>query len=312
MVRSTPVPSARAGLALLFAVLVLGADGPAAWLSLQSGSVASPPDRTRALTREEQEQFLLRATVVRTRSSNKGVTGTLRATLDDGTMTHDASIQVIDKYHDVFQSKQLREIGFRDTWRYNVAAYQLSLLLGIDMVPVTVQRRYAGQDAAFTWWIDDVLMDEGERLKANARAPASSPWNHQLWTLRIFDQLIENTDRNLGNMLIDRSWKVWMIDHTRAFRRQPRLRNAKNLERCDRRLLEALKALDAETLERKVGRWLRRDERDPILARRDLIVAFFEASPQRVYEPPDPEPTSGAAQIDGVASSTLLPAGSRK
>ena len=36
--------------------------------------------------------------------------------------------------------------------------------------------------------------------------------------MRVFDELIANTDRNLGNMLIDRQWKLWLIDHSRAFR----------------------------------------------------------------------------------------------
>jgi hypothetical protein len=33
--------------------------------------------------------------------------------------------------------------------------------------------------------------------------------------MRAFDQLIYNTDRNLGNLLIDGDWRIWMIDHTR-------------------------------------------------------------------------------------------------
>jgi len=39
-----------------------------------------------------------------------------------------------------------------------------------------------------------------------------------MWVVRLFDQLIYNTDRNLGNLLIDKSWRLWMIDHTRAFK----------------------------------------------------------------------------------------------
>ena len=44
------------------------------------------------------------------------------------------------------------------------------------------------------------------------------PWNAQLHILRVFDELIANTDRNQGNMLIDSRWKLWLIDHSRAFR----------------------------------------------------------------------------------------------
>ncbi|MFN2447490.1 MAG: hypothetical protein ABR606_18135 [Vicinamibacterales bacterium] len=268
-------------LALLL-TFALHAGLPPATLAGQ-GVAPAAPDTARTLSRAEQELFLERAKIVRTREMGKGVTRTLRATLTDGTTTHDASIQVVDERHDVFQSKRGTEIGFRDTWRYNLAAYHLSLMLDLDMVPTTVERKHAGKDASFTWWVDDVLMDEGERLKKKVQAPDREAWNRQLWTLRIFDQLIENTDRNLGNMLIDARWKVWMIDHTRAFRRSEKLRNDKNLERCDKAFLKALKALDAATLEKRLGRWLGKDELEPILDRRDLITAFFDAAASRVY-----------------------------
>ena len=39
------------------------------------------------------------------------------------------------------------------------------------------------------------------------------------FAVRVFDELIANRDRNIGNMLWTSTWKMWMIDHTRAFRR---------------------------------------------------------------------------------------------
>jgi hypothetical protein len=39
--------------------------------------------------------------------------------------------------------------------------------------------------------------------------------------MRVFDQLIYNTDRNTGNVLYDTGWRLWGIDHTRAFRVRP-------------------------------------------------------------------------------------------
>ena len=67
-------------------------------------------------------------------------------------------------------------------------------------------------------------------------------------TMRVFDALIANTDRNKGNLLIDKDWRAWYIDHTRAFRRSPELLDSELLVRCDRRLLAALRALDPATV----------------------------------------------------------------
>jgi len=43
--------------------------------------------------------------------------------------------------------------------------------------------------------------------------------------MRVFSQLVYDTDRNLGNVLISEDWHLWMIDFTRAFRNNPWLEN---------------------------------------------------------------------------------------
>jgi hypothetical protein len=88
--------------------------------------------------------------------------------------------------------------------------------------------------------------------------------------------LIYNTDSNLGNLLISKEWKIWMIDHTRAFRMMKELQNPKNLSQCDRKLLTKLKELNHEVLEQKLGRYLTKSEIQGLLCRRDQIVKFFD------------------------------------
>jgi len=127
-----------------------------------------------------------------------------------------------------------------------------------------------------TWWVDDRLMDELERHNKNINPPDLDNWAKQMHILRVFDQLIYNTDRNLGNMLIDKKWQIWMIDHTRAFRSQKTLLNEKNLEKIDRTLLANLRKLDEESLTTELKSYLTKTEIKALLARRDLIVKFFE------------------------------------
>lgn len=228
------------------------------------------------LTQEQQEAFLKKAKIVRTKESSKGVTGTLRATLRDGDVTHDAQIQTIDQSMQVFQSKQGVELNFRDSWRYNVAAYRLNQVLQLGRIPVSIERHHNGKAAAFTWWIDDVMMDEGERLKSKPEIPDNEAWNRQMWHVRIFDQLIHNVDRNLGNLVIDKGWNVWMIDHTRAFRLSDTLRSPKDLKKIERGALVRLKSLTAASLKATVGNYLTADEQKRVLLRRDAIVKVFE------------------------------------
>ena len=228
------------------------------------------------LTRAQKAEFLLKAKVVKTQSAPKGVTNTVRATLDDGSLTHQASIQVIDEYKTRFETPMGTEMNFKDTWKFNLAAYKLDQLLGLNMIPVTVERRYKGASGSFTWWVDDILMDEVDRTKKKIEPPDTENWNNQMHCVRVFDQLIFNVDRNLQNLLIDKNWQIWMIDHSRAFRMLTSLRESKNLEKCDTALLERLKGLTAETLKKELGGYLTAPEIKGVLTRRDRIVKTFE------------------------------------
>ena len=198
-------------------------------------------------TQDEREAFLSTANIVRTEAASKGVTKTLRVTLSDGAVTHDASVQTIDDSRQKFETPKGIEFNFRDTWRYNVAAYKLDRLLGLGMIPATVDRLYNGKHGSFTWWVDDVLMDEEERQRQQQRAPNATDWDQQMWTMRLFDQLISNVDCNKGNLLIDKGWNMWLIDHSRAFRLNGTPRSEANLSRVERSLLDRLRRLDRET-----------------------------------------------------------------
>ena len=229
------------------------------------------------LTFQQKEHFLRTAKVLRVRTLGEGITQSKRATLSDGKLTHDAQIQTIDEYKNVFQSATGVELNFQDSYKFNIAAYRLSRILGLDMIPPSVERRYRGTSGAFTWWLDDVLMTEKARYLKKIDPPDPDRWNRQIYIVRVFDQLIYNMDRNLGNLIITKSWNLKMIDHTRSFRLHKTLKNKKDLVRCDRQLLVALKKLNQETLMKRLRPYLTKGQIKALLARRDRIVKLFEA-----------------------------------
>lgn len=246
--------------------------------------VAQPASAT-PLSDDQIEAFLRDAKVVKTKSIGKGVTGTLRATMTDGTLTHDAQIQQVEEKKTQFEAAGAAEFNFEDSWRFNVAAYRVDRLIGLQMVPVTVSRKWKSAPAAFTWWIDDVMMDEGKRLKDKTQPPDSGLWNEQMQMVRVFDQLIYNVDRNMGNLLIGKTWRVWAIDHTRAFRTQNTLKTPANVTRCDRQVVERLKQLNKDGLKKSIGEFVTEYQINGLLARRDKIVEIFEkAGPSAVFD----------------------------
>jgi hypothetical protein len=144
------------------------------------------------------------------------------------------------------------------------------------MVPPSVQRTVDGKPASVTWWLDGIAMDEKERLQKEIKPPDVAAWNAQMDSIRVFDQLIYNMDRSQENLLIGNDWKAYMIDHTRAFRKWPKLRNPAAITKCSPELLRALRSLTRASVARELSPYLTAEEIDALLVRRGLIVDILD------------------------------------
>jgi hypothetical protein len=259
-------------------------DGTLTGLPVGTGSVKSqgtsqPPAIKPApkLSDTEMDVFLRTATIKTKEVLTAGTTGSIKAVLTDGKLTHDAHIQCLDVYKPVWRGAEgTVEKNFRDSWKFNVAAYRLNRLLGLNMVPMSVEREVEGKLCSVTWWVDNVWLVEHERRDKGIKPPATDYWVNQLNTVRVFDQLIHNLDRNQGNLLITAEWKLWMIDHTRAFKPSKTLLKPDSLRRIDKGLLAKLEALNTVALKQELGPWLRAEEIAALLSRRDEILRFFQ------------------------------------
>ena len=231
----------------------------------------------RALTDKEKEQFLLTAEPLSMKSLKVGTTGTKKAQLSDGRLQHAAHIQTIDVFkHSSRTRSGGLELNFRDSYKFNVAAYRVDRLINLNMVPVSVERKLGGKYASVTWWVDDVLMMEGERFKKKVEPPNRALWNDQMQNARVFNELVYNTDANLGNVLITKDWQVALVDFSRAFRIAKDLRTPKNLTRIDRRVYDGLISLTRQSLNERLSHVLRDSEIEALLARRDKIISHFD------------------------------------
>lgn len=240
---------------------------------------------SRLTSREEQERFLTTAEIWKVEEAGAGVTGSKRVLLSDGYRSHYAHWQSVDRFYPKLETASGTERNLHDSYRFNIAAYRLDKLLDLGMVPVSVERTVQGRRSALSWWVDDVLMTEMERQKENLFAPNFRMWREQEYVRRIFDELIANADRNQGNILIDREWRIWLIDHTRAFRPRSSLRSTTALVRCDSRLLAGLKALTAEDVEAACQPHLSRNQVRDLLRRRDHLMRHFGDLIARLGEP---------------------------
>lgn len=167
------------------------------------------------------------------------------------------------------------DLFFRDCYIFEPAAYELSRLLGLDSVPPATLRKVKNQKGSVQIWVENAMTDM-KKAKENIAAPDEQHWNKQLQIMNVFDALVYNTDRNRGNILITPDWKLWMIDHTRAFRRLPELQHADMLKQCERNLYHNLQTLDEAGARGRLKDYLNPYELDALFKRRKLILERFD------------------------------------
>ena len=227
-------------------------------------------------TPEQKAEFLREGEVVNIERLDVGVTRSSRARLRHNGIEHDAHWQTIDVTLAQIKIGNRIHRNFRDSYLYNIAAYEVDRLLSLGMVPVTVQRRVKKHgEGAMAWWVDDVQMMERERKEKGTPPPDRDSWRRKIRRYASFSQLIGNIDPNATNLLITNDWAVWLIDFTRAFRTNVKLMKQPELHGLDDEMLAALENLDKAELRRALSDVLTGGEISAILRRRDRLVARF-------------------------------------
>ena len=230
-----------------------------------------------ALTREQMAHFLKTAKVIGHKGISRGVTHPARLTLSDGTLTHDAAFSRVDEHKPIMQFPGGRtELDFVD-WsrlharrqrdrgaarhRRHVPRHRRARVGSRHGRPELVARRHDAR---------------GRSPEESASPPDAEDWAKQQYTMRVFTQLVDDTDRNVGNILIDKDWKIHLIDFTRAFRRPHELRAPQLLQRCDKNMLAKLRGLKVEDVKARISKWVPPREIESMMARRDALVALYD------------------------------------
>ena len=246
--------------------------GVLALVALLAQAPSSPPDYDAA------RELMLSGRITSIKTLSKGVTRPRRVTLTDGSVTHDAVFQTVDQSKPVerFSSGKV-EIDFRDSYHFNIAAWEVSRLVGLEgMVPPCVERLIRYETGSLCWWVP-WKWDEQMRIAQKLRPPDTARWQRQWDTMRVFRELVDDSDRNQTNLLISEDWHLWMVDFSRAFRKSPTIRKPEQLRRCPEALLARLRTLDRDQVKKAVGPHLTSSELAALFKRRDALVAHFDA-----------------------------------
>jgi len=191
----------------------------AALMASQVG--AGDPSDGRSPADLYMEDFLRTAEVVGIEDIDAGVTRPRRLTLSRDGITHRAIFKTVDvdsiemaygMYHDARVA-----CGHKDRFVFELAAYRMDRLLGIGLVPVTVLRTIGNEIGSVQYWIERAMtMQEAVEHGLSPRHPEQLP--AQVMAMYVLDAIIDNRDRNTGNMLVrPQTDELFLIDHSRSF-----------------------------------------------------------------------------------------------
>jgi hypothetical protein len=210
----------------------------------------------------EMEAHLRDASIVRIEEIGTGVTRPRRAYLTPQTPFSSLVWKVLPPGF-------LR--GHWESYKSEIAAYELDKLLEMDMVPPAIERTIEEDTGAAVMWVDGT-----ESLKQRGgKMPAGAAVSKLIRIMRVFDDFIGNPDRNAGNILFDASGRMILIDHSRAFVTGDKL--PWKLERVDAVAWQKIQTLPVDRLREAVGRWIRPEAVDAMIARRDRMKKDVDA-----------------------------------
>jgi hypothetical protein len=242
----------------------------AAWLLAGSALLAqavavAPPATGSARIWEgrsaEFETFIRDAPIDRFEIVPIGVTHPKRAYFKPGGLVESVAWKVLPPG---------RPNGYWESYKSEIAAYELDKLLGMNMVPVAVEKTWKNEKAAAILWLKPI-----HSWKEMESKPKPAKWVPQVARMKMFDDLICNRDRNAGNLMVDDDWNLFLIDHSRAFIADKGMAVA--LEHVDRPLWTKMLALDEASLQGAIGEWVDRGEIRAMLARREKMKTAIDA-----------------------------------
>ena len=244
-------------------------------LALGTWTTAASQETAATYQGPAAEQFLAKARVLKAEGLGKGITLPQKVTLELKGVTHRGVFKSIDE----FKPGATRlpdgkvDVNFQDSWQTEIAAYHVDRIIGLGLVPATVERKVNSNVGSLQWFVES-MMPEAERFAKKLSPPDLEAWNRIMFKVRLFDQLIANVDRHLNNMLVTADFDVRLVDHSRSFRTFRELPRPEDLQRFSQSLLDGITRLSKDEVKKRAGRYLRAEQIDSLLKRRDAILAL--------------------------------------
>lgn len=246
------------GMGIFIAVLagIPGEEDPQAWAK----------DPARMQVQEEHLRTAPIITVAKTEST--GRTSAWKVYLDGGRIASRAIFKYVNRQ---------RPTLLPSSYRYELAAYELSKLLGMTLIPPTVEREIEGMKGSLQCYCEGVITERARRHKGLSPSNVTK-LQDAFSEVAILENLTCNPREDASDILIDTSdWTVWRVDFSEAFAPETTLMAESPFSRCSKGLFQKLKTLTDEELVACLGTYLNDDEIKAFLVRKRLVVDKLES-----------------------------------
>ncbi len=164
-----------------------------------------------------------------------------------------------------------------DSYKYELAAYELDKLFGLRLIPPVVERTVGERNASLQILIEDFITEEYRR-RHKVEPPDPAGFERTLDELKILEHLTYSfticEQTSMDDILIDheRGWKIWRVDFSQAFDIYTEISPGCEISRCSKELYQKLSNVKDKTIRSKVKKYLNTDEITTLLKRKGLVI----------------------------------------
>lgn len=209
------------------------------------------------------EKALRECKVVNTRKNEPGRTSPWIITFTERCAVKRALFRYVDRP---------RPQPTADSYKYDIAAYELTKLLGVELIPAIVEREIDGREGTLQVLLENCIREK-ERKRRKMEPPDAKAFSNALETIKVFINLAYDDCYNSDDLYIHmEDWRVCRVDFSEAFAPIPELLPGCDITVCSRKLYDGLLKLDEETVKSTLSRYLSDEEIGALLIRRSLLV----------------------------------------
>ncbi|MBN1221816.1 MAG: hypothetical protein JXB23_01115 [Candidatus Aminicenantes bacterium] len=158
-----------------------------------------------------------------------------------------------------------------DSYHYEIAAYELSKLLDMSIIPPVVEREIEGIKGSLQLFLEDCIpLDRQRRMVLEAPDPQRLA--DALDDLAVFENLSYCKREESDILIHGKDWSVCRVDFSEAFDPEKKMFSGSKIQRCSEKLYLKLADTNPNDFRSRLENHLNAEEIQALVSRRELIL----------------------------------------